>query len=376
MPGPYTASNDKDHPFSRAESFFVKVREWRARDALEITHHDLEEQLSVDGQELMRLLYQGHLDLRATKEERLSSVTGPDGRARTHARHDAERPLMTVFGPVRVRRIRYSGRYLSRTEWTSPALGGASRVLRPSSVYAPYGAAETSTFTGLSIWSASVRGITLRRYRAQPKRPRERRSMRAAPIVDITGVKIYGQGEWDAAKHRQTKRRRGRNLHLIIHDTSLEILGHALTTDEVGDVTEAPGLLTQVGEDVQEFMGDGAYDSQQVYDATNASSCSGTARVVVPPRKNAVLSRTASEKQTQRDRHLLVIAALGRRGWEEHVGIERRRLVENAMFRFKTVIGRRLRARDLSAERTEAALGCKVLNRMTRLGLPRTRSVV
>ena len=92
--------------------------------------------------------------------------------------------------------------------------------------------------------------------------------------------------------------------------------------------------------------------------------------VVIPPRATAVLSPGAGTMPSQRDRHLQLIRDKGRLGWQKAVGYGRRSLGETAMFRYKALIGRSLRARTLPAQRTEAKVGCSVLNRMTRLGMP------
>ena len=91
------------------------------------------------------------------------------------------------------------------------------------------------------------------------------------------------------------------------------------------------------------------------------------AAVIIPPRSTAVASETAA---TQRDQHLATIAKRGRMTWQRSSGYSRRSLVETAMYRYKTIIGRRLHARTLPTQRTEARTACNVLNRMTSLGMP------
>ena len=110
---------------------------------------------------------------------------------------------------------------------------------------------------------------------------------------------------------------------------------------------------------------DGAYDGQVVYDAV--AERHPKAAVIVPPRITAVTNGTTA---TQRDKHLTIIAKHGRMSWQRSSGYNRRSLVETAMCRYKTVIGRRLYARKLSNQRTEAKIGGNVLNRMTGLGMP------
>ena len=89
--------------------------------------------------------------------------------------------------------------------------------------------------------------------------------------------------------------------------------------------------------------------------------------MIIPPRSTAVLSASGT---TQRDKHLQTIEKHGRIGWQRRSGYSRRSLVETAMYRYKTIIGRRLHARNLPNQKTEAKIGCEVLNRMTGLGMP------
>jgi hypothetical protein len=94
------------------------------------------------------------------------------------------------------------------------------------------------------------------------------------------------------------------------------------------------------------------------------------AAVIIPPRATAVPSPTADTAPTQRDRHLRMIRDRGRMGWQKALDYGRRSLGETAVFRYKVIIGRRLRARTLPSQKTEARAACAVLNRMTRLGMP------
>ena len=110
---------------------------------------------------------------------------------------------------------------------------------------------------------------------------------------------------------------------------------------------------------------DGAYDGEAIYDAVAERHPS--AAVIIPPRATSVAGETTA---TQRDQHLAMIDEHGRMGWQRRSGYNQRSLVETAMFRYKTIIGRRLQARTLSNQKTEAKIGCNVLNRMARLGMP------
>ena len=169
-------------------------------------------------------------------------------------------------------------------------------------------------------------------------------------LVDSTGLKIYGEGEWLDQKHGIRSHRRWRKLHLGMDADTHEIVAVELTPDDVGDVSEIPHLLDQIDADVASMTADGAYDGEAVYDAV-AERHPGAA-VIIPPRATAVASGATT---TQRDQHIATIAKHGRMGWQRRSGYSRRSLVETAMFRYKTIIGRRLRARNLaqSADRGE-----------------------
>jgi transposase len=186
-------------------------------------------------------------------------------------------------------------------------------------------------------------------------------------LVDSTGLKIYGEGEWLDQKHGIRSRRRWRKLHLGIDAVTHEIVASELTPDDVGDVTEIPHLLDQIDGEVASVTADGAYDGEAVYDAV--AEHHPEAAVIIPPRATAVPNGTTT---TQRDRHIAEIARHGRMGWQRRSGYTRRSLVETGMYRYKTIVGRRLHARTLPTQRTEAKIGCTVINRMTGLGMPAT----
>jgi transposase len=154
-------------------------------------------------------------------------------------------------------------------------------------------------------------------------------------------------------------------LHLGVDADTHEIAAVELTPDDVGDVSEVPELLDQIDGEVASLTADGAYDGEAVYDAVAERHPEAT--VIIPPRATAIPSETTT---TQRDRHLALIARHGRIGWQRSSGYNRRSLAENAVYRYKTIIGLRLHARTLPNQRAEAKIGCNVLNRMTRLGMP------
>ena len=184
-------------------------------------------------------------------------------------------------------------------------------------------------------------------------------------LIDSTGLKMYGEGEWLTEKHGGRSRRRWRKLHLAVDATTQEIAAVELTPDDVGDITAVPDLLDQITDTVGSVTADGAYDGDTVYDAVLQRH--PDADVIIPPRSTAVVSGTGTSR---RDEHLETIEKHGRLGWQRRSGYGRRSLVETAMYRYKTLIGRRLHTQTLPHQKTEAKIGCSVINRMTRIGMP------
>ena len=97
--------------------------------------------------------------------------------------------------------------------------------------------------------------------------------------------------------------------------------------------------------------------------------------MIIPPRKDAVLSGEAATSPTQRDVHIATVQTEGRFQWKRESGYYLQSHAENAFLRYKTVLGGRLRARRDEAQQREAALGCAVLNRMRELGRPQSYPV-
>lgn len=190
-------------------------------------------------------------------------------------------------------------------------------------------------------------------------------------VIDSTGLKVFGTGEWHLEKHGGQVRRSWRKLHLAVDPDTGEILAAELTTTQDGDASLVGPLLDQIKRPIGTVLADGAYDGEPVYRAVAAHT--PDAEVIIAPRSTAVPSETATGAPSQRDRHIRRIAERGRQGWQRDVRYGRRSLGEVAMMRYKQLIGRTLRARNLPAQQVEAACGCKVMNIMTSLGMPASR---
>src|ERR671921_215614 len=185
-------------------------------------------------------------------------------------------------------------------------------------------------------------------------------------LVDSTGLKLCGAGEWLIEKHGTKRRRAWRKMHLGVDADTGRIVASELTTHDEDDGAQVGPLLDQVAAPLASFTGDGAYDQDGVY-ASIAERHPGAA-TIVPPRSSAVPSKTAETAPTQRDQHLQLIAEHGRMGWQKASGYNRRALAEATIGRFKRVIGDGLRSRTDQHQATEINVAVAVLNRMLELG--------
>src|SRR3954447_22140118 len=187
-------------------------------------------------------------------------------------------------------------------------------------------------------------------------------------LVDSTGLKLYGAGEWLVEKHGAKRRRSWRKMHLGVDARTGRIVAATLTDRDEDDAAQVSPLLDQVAEPVASVTADGAYDQDRVY--ADVAERHPDADVIVPPRSTAVPSATAETVPTQRDRHLRLIAEKGRMGWQKATGYNARARAEAAISRYKRVIGDGLHARTDRRRATEVNVGVHALNRMLELGRP------
>jgi hypothetical protein len=187
-------------------------------------------------------------------------------------------------------------------------------------------------------------------------------------LVDSSGLKLGGPGEWLVEKHGTRKRRSWRKLHIGFDAVTGRIVASLLTDRDVDDASQVDPLLDQITEPVEVFMGDGGYDRTNVYTALDERH--PDVMVIVPPRADAVLSATADTNPTQRDRHIQAITGKGRMAWQRDSGYNERARVEGQCARWKQVIGDGLRFHSDQARATEVAIAAQVLNRRLDLGRP------
>jgi hypothetical protein len=207
-------------------------------------------------------------------------------------------------------------------------------------------------------------GLTL------PAIPRAGRTEPVHLVVDSTGLKIFGEGEWLQNKHKtKSKRKKWRKLHLGLDLLYGEIICVDLTTESVGDPTALPGLLDQVGAPVTRFLADGAYDGAPTSDLLKARF-GDAVEIIIPPPKNAICSPQSTHDPSTRDQHIAEIQTHGRLALQTTSGYNQRSRGETQIGRWKGVIGSKLKARNFENQRTEVRIGVRVLNKMTELGHP------
>jgi len=188
-------------------------------------------------------------------------------------------------------------------------------------------------------------------------------------VIDSTGLKVYGEGEWKVRKHGYSKRRTWRKLHLSVNAETQEIVAELLTANSVDDASAGVDMLQSMDESPDTVAGDGAYDKRKFYDECQAQ---GIPNIVVPPQRNAKIWQHGNSKEPPhpRDENLRYIRQHNRKQWKEDSGYHKRSLSETAMFRFKTIFGSELNARSDERQQTEVAIKCAILNQFTVNGMP------
>lgn len=185
-------------------------------------------------------------------------------------------------------------------------------------------------------------------------------------VVDSTGLKVFGEGEWKVEKHGQEKRRTWLKLHLSVNESSQNIEAAILTADHVHDSETLSDILNQVQAKIEQVTGDGAYDTHASY----AAAINAEAKPCFPPRINAIRHPAKDEAWRLRNDAVSQVAYHSLTYWKKKNNYHRRSLSETAMFRYKQLLGDRVQARTIDGQSREIGIKCAILNKMTRLGMP------
>lgn len=203
-------------------------------------------------------------------------------------------------------------------------------------------------------------------------------------LVDSTGLKVYGQGEWHTKMHKASKQRTWRKFHVVVDPITHEILAHQLTLSTVTDGTALLHLLPTLPSTINRLWGDGAYDDRKIYQALYERGIHPT----IPPPCQAKFSYTHRQKgHYQKDPPCVIhdnpallprdVALAyyhqysdfeeGKRLWKQHSSYHLRSLVETTTMRFKQLFSDRLRARTWLSQQAEVSIKCCILNKMIQI---------
>ena len=192
-------------------------------------------------------------------------------------------------------------------------------------------------------------------------------------VIDSTGIKVYGEGEWKTRQHGMSKRRTWLKLHLSVDEASGEILSAVVSGNDTHDSEVFEDLLSGFTAEVEQVSADGAYDQLHCYDALSEIE----AKAGIPPRRNAKIQQHGNCKGPAhlRDENLRSIRRQGRKKWKQESNYHRRSIAETTMYRAKAAFGGVVRSRTFENQATELLLQCSALNRMIQLAKPESVKV-
>ena len=162
-------------------------------------------------------------------------------------------------------------------------------------------------------------------------------------------VWFYFIRPWSEHKHGKKKRRGWRKLHILLDQNGF-IQANLVTSEKTSDGSQVPKLIEKLDDDFESLTADRGYDQKPVYQAV------GNRKHAIHPRKNAILS--GKETWTMRDCHVHRIKKHGVFQWRRDAGYYQQSKVENTFYRYKTILGRKLRARSERNREVETIVGC------------------
>lgn len=191
-------------------------------------------------------------------------------------------------------------------------------------------------------------------------------------VIDSTGLKIFGEGEWKMRTHGKQKRRTWRKYHVAVNPKTHEVTAIELTEANVHDCTMLPALLA-TQKSVGKVYADGAYTFKEGFDAI--ARLGGIPSIPVRSGTTIVKNNPSPGQMLRNELLQNIWDAGGRIAWKKASDHHRRSLVETHMFRLKTILGATLRGRSIANQQTEAKIMANILNKMAHLGMPISEKV-
>ena len=184
-------------------------------------------------------------------------------------------------------------------------------------------------------------------------------------LVDSTGIKLLGDGEWQTRKHGVQGRRQWRKVHLAMDPARSDIRAVEFTPSRDGDSPVLPDLLSQIPADEQigTVTADGAYDTRRCHSAIIARD----AIPIIPIRRNGRLWKEDCAAARARNDTLRATRHYGRAFWKRWTGYHARSRVEARMRCLKS-FGERIAARDPDRQTAEIHIRIALMNRFNALG--------
>ena len=180
-------------------------------------------------------------------------------------------------------------------------------------------------------------------------------------LIDATGIKVYGEGEWKVKMDGASKRRKWIKLHIAIDENTQEIIHLEVSKGYEADCKIGPKIITNLPQSIDTVIGDGGYDTKRCRQTIHQIG----AKELIPPRKSSRLSSDL----TRRNNALLEIKGLGgdklaRKIWGKLTGYSRRSLVETSFSRLKRLYGERFFSKKMETQKVEGHIKCRMLNQM------------
>lgn len=184
-------------------------------------------------------------------------------------------------------------------------------------------------------------------------------------LVDSTGVKMRGDGEWQVRKYGPGRRRQWRKVHLAMDTATGDIRAVEFTSSREGDSPVLPSLLAQIPLDqaIGTVTADGAYDTRTCHSAIAGRG----ATAVIPIRKNGRPWKEDCPAARARNEILRATRHFGRAFWKRLAGYHARSRIESQMRRLKS-FGERIMARDPDRQAAEIHTRIALMNRFSALG--------